>query len=99
MNDLLGLISRWLHIIPALVMVGGVVFMRCCLPASGSSRQPLFEVDDEARRKWSRLVMASTLLLLVSGLYNSAMKAIGYELSMTYNLLLLVNDYTLYIAE
>ena len=36
MTELLGLIFRWLHIIPALVMVGGVIFMRCCLVSPNS---------------------------------------------------------------
>jgi NADH:ubiquinone oxidoreductase subunit 6 (subunit J) len=34
--------------------------------------------------------MISVLLLLVSGLYNTAMKAIGFELSGMYNALLLI---------
>lgn len=91
MTELLGLLFRWLHIIPALVMVGGVIFMRCCLvPPNSEPKEAFFDSQDAARKRWARLVMASTLFLLVSGLYNAAMKAIGYELSMTYNVLLLV---------
>ena len=90
MPDYLALIFRWLHIIPALVMVGGIIFMRCCLASSNSEQTSFFDSQEQARKRWARLVMASTLLLLVSGLYNSAMKAIGYELSMTYNVLLLI---------
>lgn len=90
MSESLGLLFRWLHIIPALVMVGGVIFMRCCLQsASSEQKTAFFDGQEEARKRWARLVMASTLFLLVSGLYNAAMKAISYDLSMTYNILLL----------
>jgi hypothetical protein len=36
------------------------------------------------RRRWSKVVMISILLLLVSGLYNAAVKSIDYELSSVY---------------
>ena len=37
MTDIPGLIFRWLHVIPAIVMVGGVIFMRCCLVNSNAT--------------------------------------------------------------
>ncbi len=90
MPDYLALVFRWLHIIPALVMVGGIIFMRCCLVSSNPDQASFFDSQEQVQKNWARLVMASTLLLLISGLYNSAMKAMGYELSMTYNVLLLI---------
>jgi putative copper export protein len=48
------------------------------------------ELRESIRKRWSTLIMLSVTLLLVSGLYNAAMKAIGFELSMVYNVLLLL---------
>jgi uncharacterized membrane protein len=92
MGDILSLVFRWLHIVPAIVMVGGVIFLRCCVTKTG---EPSFlDVRDDVRKRWAKLVMISTLLLLVSGLYNAATKAMGYDLSpdgnQTYNILLLL---------
>lgn len=88
-QEIIGLVSRWLHIIPATILVGGTLFLRFSfVPAANESK-----ADDgfreSIRKRWSKLVMLSILLLLVSGLYNAAMKAMGFELSMTYNVLLL----------
>ena len=88
--DILGLVFRWLHIVPALVMVGGIFFLRFCMLEPGSTDSSLFDRNEAARKRWMKWVMLSTLLLLVSGLYNTAMKAMGYELDMIYNGLLLV---------
>jgi uncharacterized membrane protein len=90
LNQILGLLSRWAHILPAIVLAGGTLFLRfTVLPANGDAT-----ISDEAReamrKRWVKWVAGSALLLLVSGLYNSAMKAMGYELPMIYNGLLLV---------
>ena len=88
--DILGLIFRWLHIVPALVMVGGVFFIRFCLLESESSEGSLLDRSETVRKRWMKWVMLASLLLLISGLYNAAMKAMGYHLDMAYNGLLLV---------
>jgi uncharacterized membrane protein len=89
-QEIIGLVSRWLHVIPAIILVGGTLFMRFSLvPATGESEASA-ELRESIRKRWSKLVAISVLLLLISGLYNSAMKAMGYELPMIYNILLLV---------
>ncbi len=92
MSDILTLVFRWLHIVPAIVMVGGVFFLRFCVTTKGEPS--IFDVRDDVRIRWTKLVMISTLMLLVSGLYNAATKAMGYDLSpdgnQTYNILLLL---------
>lgn len=91
--DILPLISRWLHIIPAIILVGGTLFMRLALApvASAAEGSETAELRESIRRKWAKWVMISSGLLLVSGLYNSAIKAMGFQMSGTpYNGLLLV---------
>ncbi len=71
--DYLSLISRWLHILAAMAAVGGPIFIRLALiPAmcgtlGDEQRRALHE---QIRRRWSKVVMAAILFLLVSGLYN-----------------------------
>jgi len=90
--NVLPLISRWLHIIPAIILVGGTLFMRLALApvASAATGSPASELRESIRRKWAKWVMISTGLLLISGLYNAACKAMGFHLGPTYNILLLV---------
>ena len=91
-NDILPLISRWLHIIPAIILVGGTLFMRLALApvASAATDTETAELRESIRRKWAKWVMISTALLLISGLYNAAIKAMGFHLGPMYNGLLLV---------
>jgi len=92
-TTLLNLISRWLHVIPAVIMVGGTVFLRLALlPALGESEHSEFraELREAVRKKWAKWIGISTLLLLVTGLYNAYFKAVTYELSHLYNGLMLV---------
>lgn len=90
LTEIIALASRWLHIIPAIVLVGGTLFMRFSLVPASNESNASAELRESIRRRWSKLVMISVLLLLVSGLYNTAMKAIGFELSGMYNALLLI---------
>ena len=87
-SDILALVSRWLHIIPAIILVGGTLFMRFSLVPTADESNASAELRESIRRRWSKLVMISVLFLLISGLYNTAMKAIGFELSPLYNGLL-----------
>ena len=86
--DIVSLIARWLHIIPAIVLVGGTLFIRFVLYGPFREQGASDNLREDVRKRWSRLVMISILLLLISGLYNSAMKSIGYHLDMLYNGLL-----------
>jgi uncharacterized membrane protein len=92
-TTLLNLISRWLHVIPVIVMVGGTLFLRLALlPALAASENAELRdtVRESVRKKWAKWIGICTLLLLVTGLYNAYFKAITYELSPLYNGLLLV---------
>ena len=66
------LVLRWMHIFASITLIGGLVYQRfVVLPAVGSldegARQSLASA---LRGPWSKLVMISTLLLLVSGIVN-----------------------------
>jgi uncharacterized membrane protein len=90
LNEILGLLSRWAHILAAATMIGGTFFMRFSYVPAKLAYAPSDEFSESVRKGWARLVMMCTLFLLISGLYNAAMKAMGFHLDMVYNGLLLV---------
>lgn len=68
----LGLTLRWFHLVAAMMVVGGTIFMRFALaPSVGAladaERQALHQ---QVRSRWAKMVAASILFLLVSGLWN-----------------------------
>ena len=72
MDTLLPILSRWIHVGTAVVLVGGVVFKRYVLiPAAASLPD---EAHNSLRERvmgtWRKYVMIGIVLLLVSGLYN-----------------------------
>lgn len=90
LGDLLPLASRWLHVLSAMVLVGGTLFLRfTVVPAKkdGALQDETFEF---VRTRWSRLVMIAILFSLVCGLYNAAIKAIGFQLDGVYLTLLML---------
>jgi len=92
-TTLLNLVSRWLHIIPVIIMVGGTIFLRLALLPAFASREHTdvgAELRESVRAKWAKWIGISTLLLLVTGFYNAYFKAVTYELSHLYNGLLLI---------
>jgi len=76
---ILDVLSRWVHVGTAVVLVGGSVFMRYVLmPAASTTLQ---EADHDALRqqlmaRWKKYVMIGIVLLLASGLYNYVKVAI-----------------------
>src|SRR3954470_24222522 len=73
MNPVLTVILRWLHIIPAAIVIGGAIFMRYVLPAAirPLGQEQAQEVFLRARRVFKILVHASILFLIISGVVNS----------------------------
>src|SRR5437762_1675581 len=66
------LILRYMHILGAIALMGGTIFMRFALrpvvvqlPAETKAM-----LHEEVRRRWARFVMLATLLILISGLTN-----------------------------
>jgi uncharacterized membrane protein len=70
--DGLGLLFRWLHILAAMAAVGGPIFIRLALlPAVATlPEEERKRLNETVRSRWSKVVMAAILFLLISGFYN-----------------------------
>lgn len=80
-------VLRVLHILPAIILVGGLFYQRTILAPSGTNA-----CFAERRQLWARWVGIATFLLLATGLYNfmtivNAAKAAGNPLPPTYHAL------------
>lgn len=87
--DYVGLISRWAHILAAVVAVGGAVFARLAvLPAletlDANSRESVLA---RIRQRWSKVLAGTILLLLASGLYNIVVSVRKFDLPPLYHAL------------
>jgi uncharacterized membrane protein len=71
---------RWIHILGAIVLVGGTFFMwSAYLPAAHAESGSL-ELMQAIRRRWAKCVMAASGLLLLSGLVNVVRIVGRYEI-------------------
>ena len=70
--DLTMLALRYLHILGAIALMGGTIFARFAVLPSIKTLTPhdQEELHAQIRRRWSKFVMAATLMLLVSGVAN-----------------------------
>jgi uncharacterized membrane protein len=87
--DFVSVLFRWLHILPAMVAVGGAIFMRMALLPSlaevpDAQRAALHEA---IRSRWSKWIMGAILLLLISGFYNFFTLNSRYKLPPAYQML------------
>ena len=89
-SQLLGLLFRWLHIVPMAVLVGGTIFMRLALVPASNENPRAAEFREAIRRRWAKWVGISVLFLLVSGLYNAVTKIMEFDLPSTYHMLVMV---------
>jgi uncharacterized membrane protein len=78
MNDSLFpllLILRYSHILGAIALMGGTIFMRFALRpvVVGLPPETKAALHEQVRSRWSKFVMAASALLLISGLTNLAL--------------------------
>lgn len=79
------LVLRWIHIFGAITLVGGVILMRCAyVPAMAENGAA--EFAGAFRRRWSRLVMLSSAMLLVSGFINFFLVIKQFEVPSQYHM-------------
>ena len=83
-TELIDLVSRWAHILAAILLVGGTCFIRFVIIPVKASASLDDSVHEAIRRRWSKIVMVSVLFLLVSGLYNAARKEMNHDVDMVY---------------
>jgi len=80
------LVLRWIHILGAITLVGGAILMRCAyVPAMAENEAE--EFASAFRRRWSKLVMISSGLLLISGIVNFVLLVKQYELPSQYHMI------------
>jgi uncharacterized membrane protein len=91
-DALVRLVFRWLHILPAVILLGGVFFMRLAvLPAAaGWGEKERLDLQDALRRRWAKWVGISAGLLLLSGIVNTVLIVRQYQVPGLYHGLLLV---------
>src|SRR6186997_495827 len=76
------LILRYMHILGAIALMGGTIFMRFALVpvVPGLDEKSRAELHEGVRSRWSKFVMIAAALLLISGIANLGLAA-RYEFS------------------
>src|SRR6185369_7878968 len=69
------LILRYMHILGAIALMGGTIFMRFALRPVVVQLAPETKaaIHEQVRSRWSKFVMLASALLLLSGIINLAM--------------------------
>ena len=76
--DFVVLLSRWIHIMAVIVAIGGVAFQRFALLPTATqvlSDEQHQELREGIRRRWTKFVHGSIVLLLVTGGLNFVLLA------------------------
>ena len=90
--DLVRLVFRWLHVLPAVILLGGVFFMRLAVwPAMPQlSEDEGRRIQDAFRSRWAMWVGISAGLLLLSGIVNTVLILKEYKVDPIYHGMLLL---------
>lgn len=66
---------RWLHVVAAVIALGGAIFMRQVLMPAAQQLpdEPHRQLRDDVRRRFGRLFLAALVTLMLTGLYNYVM--------------------------
>ncbi len=87
--NVVDLLLRWMHIYAGVMLAGGLVFLACVwAPANaGDDAEVVEERYGTFRKLWARIVMLSTLLLLVSGIVNLVLTVKKYDVPGYYHMI------------
>jgi Flp pilus assembly protein protease CpaA len=77
---LLVVLSRWVHVLCACLVVGGTFFVAMFFPRSTSGEDESIYL--RSRRGFKMVVHVSTLFLLVTGIYNAILNWSAYRMNM-----------------
>lgn len=86
--DPVSLVLRLLHILPAVLLAGGILFMwSSLLPGlSGVDDATRKVVMDGVRGRWAKVVMVCSALLLVTGLINAVRNIKEFDYATPYDI-------------
>jgi putative copper export protein len=89
---ILDLLLRWLHVISASILTGGLVFWWTAVAPAMQSLAPEQKepADRLLRRRWGMLVGILSGLILASGLINAVRNMIHYQIDSLYHMLIAV---------
>ncbi|MEX2175858.1 MAG: hypothetical protein WD872_15950 [Pirellulaceae bacterium] len=76
------LVLRYMHILGAIMLMGGTIFMRFGLApvVAGLDAKTKANIHEQVRTRWSKFVMLASGLLLVSGIANMVLYPMNYEI-------------------
>jgi uncharacterized membrane protein len=71
------LLLRYMHILGAIALMGGTIFMRFALAPAVRELDPAMRaaVHEQVRSRWAKFVMLAAALLLISGIANLGLAA------------------------
>ena len=86
MQFVLDLVLRWSHILPAIILVGGTLYMVFALyPAMQAAEfDEKAELKASIRRRWAKVVMICAGLVVLSGLISLTNNAMTYDYPQKY---------------
>lgn len=86
MDMLLELIIRWAHILPAIILVGGTLYMVFALhPAMQSTEfAEKAELKAAIRARWAKVVMICAGIVVLSGIASLVLQATTYDFPQKY---------------
>jgi uncharacterized membrane protein len=69
-------LSRWVHVLFACLVVGGTFFIGMLFPRSAEGDNPIYR---RSRRRFKMVVHSGTLFLLITGIYNATVSWGAYR--------------------
>jgi len=86
MQLLLDLVVRWFHILPAITLVGGALYMVFALHPAMSTHNfnEKGDLKTAIRTRWAKVVMICAGLLILSGFASFALQVIRYDFPQKY---------------
>ena len=70
-TDYIKLLSRWGHILPAVILVGGSIFMQTTLIPALKDSDDANDVKGKIKRTWAKVIMICAGIIIISGFYNA----------------------------
>ena len=69
--DYIKLLSRWAHILPSIILVGGAIFMNTVLIPALRDNSEATQLQGKIKRTWAKVIMICAGMIIISGFYNA----------------------------